>query len=203
MLTGRERDQRRGDRLLRSAGEDDAEQVFVPDAGELPDHGDDQDRRRQRQDDLEKDAPEAGAVDARRLDEIVGNVDVIVAAEQRREREALDHVNENEAVDRIRQMQRAEDVGPGQKRNLARHEDAENDAGEQRLRAREAPFREDVAVDRAEQRREDRRRDRHEKRVEEIALDALAGAGDAIMRPGLRPRLQARSCAAARSGRSA
>ena len=87
-----------------SAGEDDAEQEFVPDAGELPDHGDDQDRRRQRQDDLEEDAPEAGAVDARRLDEIVGNVDVVVAAEQRRERQPLDAVDENQAVDRVREM---------------------------------------------------------------------------------------------------
>src|ERR1700722_4414879 len=64
LLTGRERDQRRSDRLLRSAGEDDAEQELVPDAGELPDHGHDQDRRRQGQDDLEKNSTEAGAVDA-------------------------------------------------------------------------------------------------------------------------------------------
>src|SRR3984957_6045519 len=52
LLTRRERHQRRGDRLLRSTGEDDAEQEFVPDASELPDHGNDQDRRRQGQDDL-------------------------------------------------------------------------------------------------------------------------------------------------------
>src|ERR1700727_619860 len=119
-LTGRERDQRGGDRLLRSAGEDDAEQEFVPDAGELPDHRDDKNRRRQRKDDLEKDSPETGAVDAGRLDEVVRNVDVIVAAEQRREREALDHVNENEAVDRVREMQGSENIGPGQERALAR-----------------------------------------------------------------------------------
>src|ERR1700733_2189457 len=86
-LTGRQRDQRRSDRLLGSPGEDDAEQEFVPDAGELPDHGDD--RRREGKDDLEKDSPEAGAVDARRLDEVVGDVDVIVPAEQRRERKTL------------------------------------------------------------------------------------------------------------------
>src|ERR1700722_4260100 len=149
-LTGRERDQRGGDRLLRSASEDDAEQKFVPDAGELPDHGDDQDRRRQRKNDLEKDSPEAGAVDASRLDEVVGNVDVIVPAEQRCERETLDHMNENEAVNRVREMQGAEDVGPGQKRNLPRHEDAENNTDEQCLRSREAPFREDITVHRAE-----------------------------------------------------
>src|SRR5271163_3858397 len=125
-LTGRQRDQRRGDRLLGSAGEDDPEQEFVPDAGELPDHGDDEDRRRQREDDLEKDSPEAGAVDAGRLDEVIGNVDVIVAAEQRGEREALDHVNKNEAIDGVRETQCAEDIGPWQERYLARHENAEN-----------------------------------------------------------------------------
>src|ERR1700733_3015501 len=189
-LTGRERDQRCGDRLLRSAGEDDAEQEFVPDAGELPDHRDDEDRRRQWKNDLEKDSPEAGAVDGGRLGEGVGNVDVIVPAEQRREREALDHMNENEAINRVREMQCAEDVGPGQKLDLARHEDAENDADEQRLRSRETPFREDVAVHRADEGREDRRGDGHVQGVEEIAFDAFAGARDAIMRPGLRPRLQ-------------
>src|SRR5277367_1588400 len=150
-LTGRQCDQRRGDRLLGSAGEDDPKQEFVPDAGELPDHGDDEDRRRQGKNDLEKDSPEAGAVDAGRLDEVVGDVDVIVAAEQRGEREALDHVNENEAIDGVRETQCAEDVGPGQERNLPRHENAEDDADEQRLRSREAPFREDIAVHRADE----------------------------------------------------
>src|SRR3984885_2108862 len=54
-LTGRQRNQRRGDRLLSSAGENDAEQKFVPDAGELPDHGDNENRRREGKDDLEED----------------------------------------------------------------------------------------------------------------------------------------------------
>src|SRR5580698_1388744 len=190
LLTRCERDQRHRDRLLRSARENDAEQKFVPDAGELPDHGDDQNRRRQGKNDLEKDSPEPGAVDARRLDEVVGDVDVIVAAKQRREGKALDHMDENEAVDRIREMKRAEDVSPGQKRHLARHEDAEDDADEQRLRSRKAPFRKNVSVEGADQGREDRRGDGHIKRVEEVALHAFAGARDAIMRPGLRPRLQ-------------
>src|SRR5579872_2236029 len=53
-LAGRERDQSHGDRLLGSAGEDDAEQEFVPDAGELPDHRDDENRRREGKDDLEE-----------------------------------------------------------------------------------------------------------------------------------------------------
>src|SRR5580658_111955 len=100
-LAGRERDQRRGDGLLGSAGEHDAEQEFVPDAGELPDHGDDEDGRRKGKDDLIKDAPEAGAVDAGRLDEVIRNIDVVVAAKERGEGDTLNHMNENEAVDGV------------------------------------------------------------------------------------------------------
>src|SRR6185437_2317260 len=189
-LAAGERDQRRGDRLLGSASEHDPEQEFIPDAGELPDHGDDQDRRRERKDDLEKDAPEAGAVDAGRLDEVIGDVDVIVAAEQGGERQALDDVDQDEAIDGVGEAERAEDIGPGQERDLARHENAQHDAHEQRLRSREAPFREDIAVERADQGRDDRRGNRHVEGIEEIALDAFAGAGDAIMRPGFRPGAQ-------------
>src|SRR6185437_15112831 len=57
---GPHRDQRSRDRLRASGREHHAEQILVPDPGELPDHGDDQDRRRQRQDDAMEDAPEAG-----------------------------------------------------------------------------------------------------------------------------------------------
>jgi hypothetical protein len=46
-----------------------------------------------------------------------------------------------------------QDVGPRQKRNLAGHEHAENEADEQSLRCRETPFRKDIAVEGAEQRR--------------------------------------------------
>src|SRR5271166_335426 len=63
-LTGRQRDQGRGDRLLGPTGEDDAEQKFVPDARELPDDGDDENRRRDRKDDLVEDPPETRAIDA-------------------------------------------------------------------------------------------------------------------------------------------
>jgi len=48
---GRQRDQHGRDRLLASGREHHADDVVVPDSRELPDHGDDQDRRRQRQDD--------------------------------------------------------------------------------------------------------------------------------------------------------
>src|ERR1700733_1658845 len=145
------------------------------------------DRRREGKDDLGEDAPEAGAVDAGRLDEVIRDIDVIVAAKERREGDALNHMHENEAIDGIGEAEVAEDVGPRQERDLAGHENAEEDADEQRLRSREAPLRENVAVDRAEQGRGDRRRNRHDQGIVEIAFDALAGSRDAIVRPRLRP----------------
>ena len=68
---GAERDQRGGDRLLPAGGKGDAVEELVPDAGELPDHGHDQDRRRQRQHDAPEDPEEAGAVDPRGLHQVL------------------------------------------------------------------------------------------------------------------------------------
>src|SRR5262249_34518423 len=117
-VAGGEADQGGRDRLTTAGGEDGAEQIVVPDAGELPDHGNDQDRGRQRQDDLPKDAPEAGAVDAGGFDQIVGNVDVVVAAEQRRERRALHAMDEDEAGDGVGEANRAENERPRHQRDL-------------------------------------------------------------------------------------
>src|SRR5271166_5741608 len=190
LLASLQSDKRGRDRLLAATSEHDAERILVPDAGELPDDGDHEDRRRERKNDLVEDAPETGAIDARRLDEVVRNVDVIVTAEERRERNALDHVDEDEAIDRVGERQRAQDEGPWQQRNLARHENTKRHQREQRFRSKKAPFGKDIAVDRAEHCRNDRRRDRHDQRIKEVALNAFAGAGDAVMRPGLRPGLE-------------
>src|SRR5277367_774599 len=101
-LTGLQGDERGRYRLLTPAGENDAEQILVPNPGELPDDGDDEDRRREGEDDFIKDAPETCAVDPRRFDEVVRDIDVVVATEERRERKTLDHMDENESVDRVR-----------------------------------------------------------------------------------------------------
>src|ERR1700716_440375 len=61
----RKRDQRRRYRLLIAGRKGDAKEELVPDPGELKDHGHDQDRRRQRQDDLPENPEETGAVDPR------------------------------------------------------------------------------------------------------------------------------------------
>src|ERR1700722_1140719 len=183
-------DKRGSHRLLTPASEDDAKQIFVPDAGELPDDGDDEDRRRKRKNDLIKDAPEPGPVDPGRFDEVVRNVHVVVAAEQRRERHALNHMDEDETVNRVGQVQRPQNERPGQQRNLAGHKNAERHADEKRLRSRKAPLRQHVAINGAEDGRNDRRRNRHDQRIVEIPLNAFAGAGDTMMQPRSRPGAQ-------------
>src|ERR1700722_7900605 len=186
----RHADERGGDRLTAAGRENDAEQIFVPDAGELPDHRHDRDRRGKRQNDLEENAPESGAVDPRRLDQIVGDVEVIIAAEQRREGNALHAMNEDQPRDRVAEPDMAKNERPGHQRNLTRHEDAEHHAGEDDFRARKAPFGENVTVQQAEHRGDDRGGNGHFQRIEEIMLDARAGSADAIGTPHRAPSLE-------------
>ena len=79
------------------AGEGGAEQEVVPDVGELPDDGDDDDRPRGRQQDAPEDLEEAGAVDLRRADQLGREGLVVVAEEQRGEAEAVDDMDEDQA----------------------------------------------------------------------------------------------------------
>ena len=57
-------------RQVVAPGEHQAEDEVVPDAGHLHDHRDHDDRQRHRQHQLEEDAPEAAAVDARGLEQL-------------------------------------------------------------------------------------------------------------------------------------
>src|ERR1700676_3308789 len=92
---GSECNQRCGHRLLVARCEGHAEQEFVPDPGELEDHAYDQDRRRQRKDDSPENPEEASAVDSRSLQQIRGNANVVVAAEQSRETQTLNRVDQD------------------------------------------------------------------------------------------------------------
>src|ERR1700677_3635657 len=73
---GAERHQGRCDWPVRTLGKGDAIEVFIPDVGELPNHRDDQNRRRQRQNDPAEYLQKASAVDLRGLYEIGRNIDV-------------------------------------------------------------------------------------------------------------------------------
>ena len=68
-----------GHRFGVAAGEGEAHDVVVPDAGDLHDGRDDQDGRGHRQHQLEEDAPEAAAVDARGLEQLLRQAGVVVA----------------------------------------------------------------------------------------------------------------------------
>src|SRR3984957_8067091 len=123
--TRAEGDQRRRDRLVGARGKNDGEEKLVPDVGELPNHGDNHDGGRQWQHDLPKNPPESGAIDARRLDEIVGNIDVIVAEEEGRETQSLHTVDKHQTGSGIGQPEPTQYASPGQENHLAWHEDAE------------------------------------------------------------------------------
>src|SRR5229473_2471263 len=78
---GAERDQRGGDRLLPTRGKGDAIEELVPDPGKLENHGHDQDRGRERQYDPPENPEEAGPVDSRRFQRVLGNTEIVVTAE--------------------------------------------------------------------------------------------------------------------------
>src|SRR6266700_1755700 len=97
------RDQHRGDRLLPAGGKGDAIEELVPNPGKLEDHGYDQDRGRERQYDPPENPEEASPVDSRCLQQVLGNTDIVVTAEQRRETHALDGVDQDQAGDGVHQ----------------------------------------------------------------------------------------------------
>src|SRR5450631_1608008 len=139
-----QRDQRGGDRLLPTRGKGDAIEELVPDPGKLEDHGHDQDRGRERQDDPPENPEEAGAVDARRFQEVLGNADIVVAAEQRRETHALDGVDQHQAGDGVHQREIAQHHHPWDQLHLFGEEDAEGDEAEHQLVAAKAPERDRI-----------------------------------------------------------
>src|SRR6187399_2242151 len=69
-------------RVVRLAGKNEAEQIVVPDARDLQDDGDREDRQRHRHHDPEEHAPEPRPIDARRLEELRRKRGEVVAEEQ-------------------------------------------------------------------------------------------------------------------------
>src|SRR6478752_6333002 len=183
---GGKRDQRCRYRLLTAGRKGDAVQELVPYPGELEDDGHDQDRRRQRQDDAPENPEETGAVDPRRLQQILRDTDIVVTAEQRRETQTLYGMDHDQAGDGVHQPEIAQHHHPGDQLHLFGQEDAERHDAEQELVAAETPKRDRIAGERTQQRREDGGRDRQGKGIEHIGLDAPAMLGHAELVPGLR-----------------
>src|SRR5580700_6995047 len=84
-----------------ASGEGRAEQKVVPNVGELIDDRYDEDGRRVRQQNAAKNLEEACSVNLRRLDELGRKRLVVVAEKERREAEAVDHVDEHEINGRV------------------------------------------------------------------------------------------------------
>ena len=125
-----------------------------------------------------------GAVDARRLQQILRDGDVVVAAEQRREAHALHDVDQHQAADRVEQTKVAQHDDPRHQPHLFGQEHAKRHDAEHDGVAAEPPQRQRIAVQRAEQRRDDGGGNHHPHRVPEIRLDAVAMLRDAVAAPG-------------------
>src|SRR5258708_2398565 len=91
--------QRDGNREGAVIAEGSAEQELVPDVGELPDDRDHDDRPAAGQQDAKQHAEKIRPVDARRSDEFNRERGVVVAEEQGRETDSVDHVDEDQAFD--------------------------------------------------------------------------------------------------------
>src|SRR6266702_1686222 len=149
---GAERDQRGGDRLLPARSKGDAIEELVPNPGKLEDHGYDQDRGREWQYDPPENPEEAGPVDSRCLQQVLGNTDIVVTAEQRRETHALDGVDQDQAGDGVHQREIAQHDHPRDQLHLFGQEDAKRYETKHELITAKTPERDRIAGERAQQR---------------------------------------------------
>jgi DNA invertase Pin-like site-specific DNA recombinase len=85
------------DRLCVGCGHRHAEQEFIPDLRKLPDNHYHKARHGQWENDMLINAVETRAVDGRCFQQFVGNIDVEVAEDQRRDRQAVHRVNHDQA----------------------------------------------------------------------------------------------------------
>ena len=114
-----------------------------------------------------------GAVHPRSLDQLVRDRRVVVAEDQRRDRDAVDDVREDESRDARRGSGcRSKQLRERDHHGLVRDEQPEEEDREDEVRARELPLREHEAVQRAEDDRDHRGRD-HE--LEAVAETRATG----------------------------
>src|SRR5713226_3894206 len=161
---GAERDQRGGDRLLPTRGKGDAIEELVPDPGK---------------------PEEAGPVDSRRFQQVLGNTEIVVTAEQRRETHALDGMDQDQTGDGVHQREIAQHDHPGDQLHLFRQEDAKRHQPEYELIAAKTPERDRIAGKSAQQGGEDGGWDRQRQGIDHIGFDTPAMLGHAELVPGL------------------
>src|SRR5258706_6782702 len=135
-----------GDRERAVVAERSAEQELVPDVGELPDHRNHDDRSAARKQNAEQHAKEIRPVHSRRPDKFKREGSVVVAEKQRREADAVDHVDEHQAFDGAGQTEHAERLGHRNQNDLERNEDGKQHGREHQVGAAELELGQYVAV---------------------------------------------------------
>src|SRR5882672_1500319 len=181
--------QRHRNRERAVVAEGSTEQEFVPDVGELPDDGDYDDRSAAGQKYPKQHAEKIRPVDARRPDEFVRERGVVVAEEQSRETDAVDHVDEDQSLYGARQPEYAERLRHRDKHDLERNEDGKQHGREQQVGAAEAELGEDIAVERADQRRNHDRGHHQQEGVQKVGLQSGRLHADLRRAPGGQPGL--------------
>ncbi|ENN89224.1 hypothetical protein RHSP_52212 [Rhizobium freirei PRF 81] len=147
-----------GHRIIFRPGEDDAEQEVVPDARDLQDHGDDEDRQRHGQHDAQENLPETRTVDARSLEKLHRQRREIIAEQQGQDRHTEDAVHQDKSAERAVDTDFAQYDDDRIDHHLIGDERADDQDREEEIRALEPPVGERVTIDRSNRDREDRGR---------------------------------------------
>ena len=170
---------------LRPAAEEQGEQEVVPGGGELPDEDDDEAGHRDRQDHRDVGAQHAGPIDPGGLDELVGNRLVVVAEDERRDRNAVDDVHEDQRVDPESQVGTGHQAHERDHDRLVGDEHAEQDEGEDHVGPGEAPLGQDEAIGAAQHRGDDRGGDDQRQGAQQAATELVPGVGPVLGDPDL------------------
>ncbi|EKB47216.1 hypothetical protein B879_04190 [Cecembia lonarensis LW9] len=155
-LAAGQKAQRNGHRSVASRGEERGKQVVIPGGGELPDQYDHEARCGDREDHRGIGAQDSCPVHACGLDELGGHRLVVVAEDQRTDRQPVNDVQQHQRGNALGHAQGAHQLGQRDHDRLVGDEHAKEDQREHHIGAREAPFGEHIAVDRAQRGGDDR-----------------------------------------------
>src|SRR5690606_19632615 len=129
----------------------------------------------QGQDDPPVNAQHSATVNLGRLQDLRRNPRVKIAEDQGGDRNPVHHVNQDQAGDRVVQADALHELDQGNQDALVRNEHAEQQQGEQRVGAAEAPFGQDISVQRSQKGREKGGRNRQIQAVEQVRGQLLVG----------------------------
>ena len=138
----------------------------------------------------QKNRQEAAAVDPGGVEQFLRQRRVVVAEQERHDRQAEDDVDDHDPGQRVVDAEHREQPDQRVQENLVGNEGADQQDREQQIGAAHPPERERVAVQRAGQDREDHGRDQDPDRIPEADADAIAAQPGAGLGPGRDPGLE-------------